>query len=260
MWTIRTLHPKYINIAHRGLPPPTLVHVLVLSICIAIHESGQPQPDQEYCWTGSSSGMHFRHSFSCRNQVDLVQSGFFLTLQHSCVVQPTSPLYLTNLRSFDQTVRMEMHPIWWRPMDYLRYVSQQSARILSQLREATSCGRGLSPMRKSRREDLEFETGDTDSASTSTAATPSPFGAVRLRRGALSTYVDVPSATALRNRFIHVAKTETASDTAPDDDKPKNITSHVLVNHPDSQISALATKHSELESGLFRSARTGPLA
>jgi sterol O-acyltransferase len=138
---------------------------------------------------------------------------------------------------------------------YLRYVSQQSTEILSQLREATSRVGGwemaIADAKRRREEDLELET-DTDSAST--AATPSPFGTVRLRSGALSTsYLDVPSATALRNRLIHVAKTETASDTAPDDDKPKNITSHVLVNHPDPQISALATEYSELESELVSS-------
>jgi len=172
---------------------------------------------------------------------------------HICALSNLPPLYLADFRPFDQTMIMKMHS-YMATNGYLRYVSQQSAGILSQLREATSLVGGWEMAiadAKKRREDLEFET-DTDSAST--AATPSPFGTVRLRSGALSTsYVDVPSATALRNRLIHVAKTETASDTAPDDDKPKNITSHVLVNHPDSQISALATEYSELESELVSS-------
>jgi sterol O-acyltransferase len=38
-----------------------------------------------------------------------------------------------------------------------------------------------------------------------------------------------------------------------DDEKPKGVASHPLVDHPDSQISALAAEYSELESELVGS-------
>jgi sterol O-acyltransferase len=73
---------------------------------------------------------------------------------------------------------------------YLRYVSQQSAEILSQLRDATVRVGGWEKAifdAKRRREDLECEP-DTDTTGTS----PSPFGTLELRGGALSTsYAEV---------------------------------------------------------------------
>jgi sterol O-acyltransferase len=137
---------------------------------------------------------------------------------------------------------------------YLRHVSQQSAEILAQLREATVRVGGWEKAisdAKRRREDLEHET-DTDIVSTGTS--PSPFGTFELRDGGLSSsYVEVPSAAVLRNRLIRVTETETVSLAVSDDDKSKRATSHVLVDHPDSQISALATEYTELESELVSS-------
>jgi len=148
---------------------------------------------------------------------------------------------------------MKMHS-YMATNGYLRHVSRQSAEIMTQLRDATVRVGGWEKAiyeAKQRREDLERET-DTDA--TSTGASPSPFGTLDLRGAGLSTsYSDVPSAAALRNRLIRVAETEAASETISDDEKPKGATSHVLVNHPDSQISALATEYTELESELVSS-------
>ena len=150
---------------------------------------------------------------------------------------------------------MKMHS-YMATNGYLRYVSQQSAEIQAQLRDATLRVGGWEKAiadAKRRLEDLERET-DTDS--TSTMPSPSPSGNFRLANGDLSTpYLGVPSASALRNRLIHVAETETTSETETvlDDSKPKNATSHILIHHPDSRISALATEFSELESELVSS-------
>jgi sterol O-acyltransferase len=141
---------------------------------------------------------------------------------------------------------------------YLRYVSQQSTEILTQLRNATIRVGGWEMAvfeAKQRREDLERET-DTDTINTGTS--PSPFGTLELHGGGLNTpYAEIPSAAILRNRLIRVAEAATPSETASDDDKPKdkpsNITSHVLVHHPDPQISALATEYTDLESELISS-------
>lgn len=139
---------------------------------------------------------------------------------------------------------------------YLRHVSQQSAEILTQLRDATARVGGWEQAisdAKRRREDLELEI-ETGTDTVSTGTSPSPFGTLELRGGVLGTsYAGVPSAAALRNRLIRVAGTETPSEALSDDDKSNNITSHILVNHPDPHISALATEYTELESELVSS-------
>jgi sterol O-acyltransferase len=148
---------------------------------------------------------------------------------------------------------MKMHS-YMATNGYLRHVSQQSAAILAQLRDVTSRVGGWEKAMadaKRRRDDLERE---TDTEITSTGTSPSPFSIIGLRNGGVSPpYAEVPSATALRNRLIHVAAAETASEIVSDDDKPKHIPSHILVHHPDSQISALAKEYSELESELVSS-------
>ena len=153
---------------------------------------------------------------------------------------------------------MKMHS-YMATNGYLRYVSQQSAEIHAQLRDATLHVGGWEQAvvdAKRRREDLERET-DTDSLGTSTAPSPSPMspsGNLQLSNGDLSTaYLEVPSASALRNRLIRVTESETAPEIVLDDGKPKDATSHILTHHPDPQISALATEFSELESELVSS-------
>ena len=147
---------------------------------------------------------------------------------------------------------MKMHS-YMATNGYLRHASQQSAEILAQLREATLRVGGWERAivdAKRRQDDLERET-DTDS--TGTGPSPSPSGKLRLPGDDLSTsYVEVSSAAVLRNRLIHVTET-TTSEIVLDDANPKDITSHILVNHPDPQISALATEFSELESELISS-------
>jgi sterol O-acyltransferase len=192
---------------------------------------------------------------SMGSQWPWVQSGF-LTL-HSLVRGSTSiTLPTCNLLKFVhliQTMLMKMHS-YMATNGYLRYVSQQSAEIQAQLRDATLRVGGWEKAiadAKRRLDDLERET-DTDS--TGTMPSPSPSGNLRLPNGDLSTpYLEVASASALRNRLIHVTETETTSETVLDDGKRKNATSHILTHHPDPRISALATEFSDLESELVSS-------
>jgi len=148
---------------------------------------------------------------------------------------------------------MKMHS-YMATNGYLRHVSQQSAAVLDQLRDATSRIGGWEKAMadaKRRHDDLERE---TDTEITSTGTSPSPFGTIGLRSGGVSPpYVEVPSASALRKRLLHATAVETASEIVSDDDKLKDTPSHILVHHPDSQISALATEYSELESELVSS-------
>ena len=155
-----------------------------------------------------------------------------------------------------QTMLMKMHS-YMATNGYLRYVSQQSAEIQAQLRNATLHVGGWENAivdAKRRREELERET-DTDSTGTmSSPSSMSPSGNLGLSNGDLSTaYLEVPSASALRNRLMHVTETETASETVLDDSKAKDATSHILTHHPDPRISALATEFSDLESELISS-------
>ncbi|KAH9066709.1 MBOAT, membrane-bound O-acyltransferase family-domain-containing protein [Lactarius vividus] len=138
---------------------------------------------------------------------------------------------------------MKMHS-YMATNGYLKQVSQQSTELLTQLRDATSRAGGwekaISEATK-RRETLERET-DSSTASTSSILTP------ELSDGVSSSYVQVHNPAVLRNRLTQA--TEPASIA---DDKPKDLTPRALVDHPDPEISALATEYLELESELVSS-------
>ncbi|KAH9040455.1 MBOAT, membrane-bound O-acyltransferase family-domain-containing protein [Lactarius pseudohatsudake] len=140
---------------------------------------------------------------------------------------------------------MKMHS-YMATNGYLKQVSQQSTELLSQLRDATSRAGGwdkaISEATK-RREALEHET-DSISTGTTTSSIVTP----ELSDGVSSSYVQVHDPAVLRNRLTQV--TEPAPIT---DDKPKDLTPRALVDHPDPEISALATEYLELESELVSS-------
>ncbi|KAH9019150.1 MBOAT, membrane-bound O-acyltransferase family-domain-containing protein [Lactarius hengduanensis] len=140
---------------------------------------------------------------------------------------------------------MKMHS-YMATNGYLKQVSQQSTELLTQLRDATSRAGGwekaISEATK-HREALEHET-DSISTGTTTSSIVTP----ELSDGVSSSYVQVHNPAVLRNRLTQV--TEPAPIT---DDKPKDLTPRALVDHPDPEISALATEYLELESELVSS-------
>lgn len=145
------------------------------------------------------------------------------------------------------TMLMKMHS-YMATNGYLKHVSQQSVELLTQLRDATSRVGGweeaISEALK-RREGLERETG-ADDGSTTTSASPIPTP--ELSDSVSSSYVQVHTTATLRKRLIH------ASDpTSISDDKPKDLMPHALVDHPDPEISTLATEYLEIESELVSS-------
>jgi hypothetical protein len=77
--------------------------------------------------------------------------------------------------------------------------------------------------------------------------------ALELPEGVTASYEEVPNATALRRRLTQI----TGSTMVLDDEKPKGVASHPLV---DPQNSALAARYSEIESELVGSGITRPLA
>ncbi|KAH9014186.1 MBOAT, membrane-bound O-acyltransferase family-domain-containing protein [Lactarius deliciosus] len=140
---------------------------------------------------------------------------------------------------------MKMHS-YMATNGYLQQVSQQSTELLTQLRDATSRAGGwekaISEATK-RREAFEHQ---IDSSSTETSA--SSIVTPELSDGMSSSYVQVHNPAVLHNRLTQVA------EPAPiPDDKPKDLTPRALVDHPDPEISALATEYLELESELVSS-------
>jgi sterol O-acyltransferase len=140
---------------------------------------------------------------------------------------------------------MKMHS-YMATNGYLKCVSQQSTELLSQLRDATSRVGGwekaISEAMK-RHEGVERETG-ADNSGTSSSSTPTQ----ELSDSVSSSYVQVPATATLRNRLVHA----TGSTSIPDG-KPKDLTPCSLIDHPDPEISALATEYFELESELVSS-------
>ncbi|KAI0305859.1 MBOAT, membrane-bound O-acyltransferase family-domain-containing protein [Multifurca ochricompacta] len=129
------------------------------------------------------------------------------------------------------TMIMKMHS-YMATNGYLRYVSQKSAKLLTQLRDATARVGGWE--RPSPTPESAARTSDTR----------------RILTAGLSTsYIDTPTAAALRNRLIHI----TEAEPVPNADKPKALEPNSLVDHPDPHISTLAAEYLELESELVSS-------
>ncbi|TFY66256.1 hypothetical protein EVG20_g4836 [Dentipellis fragilis] len=141
------------------------------------------------------------------------------------------------------TMLMKMHS-YMNTNGYLQWVSQHTKELLVQLRNETS------------------RVGD----SSTDAGTP-PIGTPPLQDGSVvhRSYLDGPTAIALRNRLKAVAQPASSGDGSPrpaspssdgsDHDKLQGAIPHPLVDHPDEVVAALATEYSELDAELVS---TGP--
>jgi sterol O-acyltransferase len=177
-----------------------------------------------------------------RRQWPWVQSGF-LTI-HTFV---RDSIFAARTRSLSsQVMIMKMHS-YMATNGYLKHVSQQSAELLTQLRDATSrVGGWETAISEAMNRRLEREAGADLSPGTSISSIPTP----ELSDSMSSSYMQVHTSAALRNRLIHATES-----TPTPDDKPKDLTPSALVDHPDAEISALATEYVDLESELES---TGP--
>ena len=97
------------------------------------------------------------------------------------------------------------------------------------------------------REGFERDT-DADNSSTGTSTSNSSALTPELSDSVSSSYVQVPATATLRNRLVHATE-----PTFRPDQKPTDLTPRVLIDHPDPEISALATEYLELESELVSS-------
>ncbi|KAA1470302.1 MBOAT-domain-containing protein [Dentipellis sp. KUC8613] len=206
----------------------------------------------KYYWTGvfiqhlfQTSVLIIAVKWTFNRQWPWVQSGF-LTL-HSL------------------TMLMKMHS-YMNTNGYLQWVSQQSKELLVQLREETArVGGWEQALSDAKAHRAELNNGNVTDSSTD-ASTP-PVGTPPLPDGSVvhRSYLDGPTAIALRNRLKAVAQPGSSADGSPrpaspssdvsDHDKPHGVIPHPLVDHPDEAIAALATEYSELDGELVS---TGP--
>jgi sterol O-acyltransferase len=153
---------------------------------------------------------------------------------------------------------------------HLQYISVQSQTLLDELRPATLNVGGWDQAlkdAKSHRAEIDASTGITDST------TSTPSGTPDVLEGMSTSYVDPPTALALRKRlaavsletsgnFSSVNSTTSVSSNGTntpsfypivDGHPPPPVDPHPLVDHPDQEISGLAKDYSELQSELTSS-------
>ncbi|THH16971.1 hypothetical protein EW146_g3763 [Bondarzewia mesenterica] len=195
-----------------------------------------------------STGVMLQHAFQAlvlfiairwtyHRQWPWVQSGFF-TL-HSLVMI------------------MKMHS-YMAVNGYLQWASSQSEFLFSQLEAATSRVGGWDQaiaVAKAHRAELDGSGTEVASAESSSPPidTPSP-----LPEGSYKSYIDGNTANALRSRLRDHAAVEEAVAQCDDDRRAREkekLLPHLLVDHPDETVAALARDFSEVDSELIS---TGP--
>ncbi|KAJ6581587.1 MBOAT, membrane-bound O-acyltransferase family-domain-containing protein [Mycena capillaripes] len=186
-----------------------------------------------YYWTGvilqhaiQTFALVSAISWTFNRQWPWVQSGFF-TLHTLVMIMKTHSYMTVN--------------------GHLQYISEMSQALLDDLRKATeSVGGWENAVEQARAHRAEIDALTTRSTQEST-----PGGTPAVPEGVSTSYVDVPTAAALRQRLVAVSE---ASKTTQPEEKPVSSTSpHVLVDHQDESISAMAKDYSELEGELTSS-------
>ncbi|TFK63001.1 MBOAT-domain-containing protein [Pluteus cervinus] len=153
----------------------------------------------------------------------------------------------------------------------LQNASQQSQILLEQMQALTDKVGGWEKAildAQHQRAEAEAVIEATLSTSDDTSE-PTPAGTPHIPHGSSATYLDVPTAVALRKRLAAVAmERSTSSDTSnggsstpiliyksTDDKKSPDVGPHPLIDHPDESIANIAKEYSELQSDLVS---TGP--
>ncbi|KAJ7066541.1 MBOAT, membrane-bound O-acyltransferase family-domain-containing protein [Mycena amicta] len=127
---------------------------------------------------------------------------------------------------------------------HLQYVSETANSLLNDMKAATEAVGGWEQAVL----DAKAHRAELDSANNSTTdATPSQTPAIP--QGTTASYVDATTAAALRQRLVAVSE---AAASKKDDDLVKSSPreSHVLVDHPNEAIAAMATDYSEMANEL----------
>ncbi|KAJ7116070.1 MBOAT, membrane-bound O-acyltransferase family-domain-containing protein [Mycena epipterygia] len=130
---------------------------------------------------------------------------------------------------------------------HLQYVSEMSQALLDDLRKATLSAGGWEQAVR----DAQAHRAELDALTTRSTNESTPSGTPMIPEGANTSFVDVPTAAALRQRLVAVSEAPTRAQT--DDEPVSSMRPHVLIDHPNEGISAMARDYSELEGELSSS-------
>ncbi|KAJ7782059.1 MBOAT, membrane-bound O-acyltransferase family-domain-containing protein [Mycena maculata] len=131
---------------------------------------------------------------------------------------------------------------------HLRYVSEMSQALLDDLRKATVAAGGWDQAVG----DAQGHRAKLDALTTRSSEEPTPSGTPMAPEGSSTSYVDAPTAAALRQRLVAVSEAP-AKPVDSDDRSVSSTNPHVLVDHPNEGIAAMAKDYSELEGELSSS-------
>ncbi|KAJ7255525.1 MBOAT, membrane-bound O-acyltransferase family-domain-containing protein [Mycena haematopus] len=190
----------------------------------------------KYYWTGlilqhtlQTLALFTAISWTFNRQWPWVQSGFF-TLHTLVMIMKTHSYTTVN--------------------GHLKYISESSQALLEDLRRATESAGGWDQAVR----DAQAHRAELDPRTSTQDSTPG-VGTPMIPEGATTSYVDVPTAAALRQRLVAVSETskDVSKVTTQPNGKDESISSmkpHILVDHPNAAISAMAKDYSELEGEL----------
>ncbi|KAJ7195730.1 MBOAT, membrane-bound O-acyltransferase family-domain-containing protein [Mycena rebaudengoi] len=180
-----------------------------------------------YYWTGlilqhtlQTLGLVFAISWTLNRQWPWVQSGFF-TLHTLVMIMKVHSYMTVN--------------------GHLQHVSELSQVLLNQLREATASVGGWEQA-------VADATAHRDALTAGSTEDSTPSGTPMIIEGTSTSYVDAPTAAALRQRLVAVSQPPPTSDKLISPAAP-----HVLVDHPNESISAMAKDYTELQGELTSS-------
>ncbi|KAF8216583.1 MBOAT, membrane-bound O-acyltransferase family-domain-containing protein [Mycena galopus ATCC 62051] len=186
-----------------------------------------------YYWTGlvlqhtaQTLALFIAISWTSNRQWPWVQSGFF-TLHTLVMIMKTHSYMTTN--------------------GHLQYISETSQALLEDLRKATESAGGWEQAIR----DAQTHRAELDPNTSTEDSTPG-VGTPMVPEGATTSYVDVPTAAALRQRLAAVSELpkKVVSEPNGKEEPLSSMNPHILVDHPNESISAMAKDYSELEGEL----------
>ncbi|KAJ6515074.1 MBOAT, membrane-bound O-acyltransferase family-domain-containing protein [Mycena vitilis] len=170
-------------------------------------------------------------SWTLNREWPWVQSGFF-TLHTLVMIMKTHSYMTVN--------------------GHLQHVSELSQALLDDLRKATESAGGWDQAIQA----AQVHRAELDVLTNRSTQDSTPGGTPMVPEGASTSYVDVPTAAALRQRLVAVSEASKLAadpDRKPDSKATSPMSPHVLVDHPNEAISAMARDYSELEGELTSS-------
>lgn len=136
----------------------------------------------------------------------------------------------------------------------LQSVTEQSRKLFERFKEKTTAFGGWDKALTdaiAKKRELQLQASTTHASSTSTHE-PTPIGTPPVAEGSSTVTVDVSTASSLRQRLNAVASLP-KNDNQGSPLRAGIDAVHLLIHHPDPEISAMAKDYSELQSELTSS-------